>query len=115
MALIFIAIPTKGTVTDGKLNEKFLAFLARLHTFFPGNTFISPMVQDYALLKFMPDSPATWEAWGHHCKTIIERSDEVWVLQFEGWDTSVGVNGEMKHAREHDVPVAFIGIPEEFL
>jgi hypothetical protein len=111
MALIFIAIPTKGTVADGKLTDAFLEFYAGLYEFYPEHTFIAPMIQDYAILKFMPNTPATWETWGQHCRTLIERSDEVWVAQFDGWDTSVGVRGEIDHAELHNKPVAYVGVP----
>jgi hypothetical protein len=105
--LVFIAIPTKGTVTDGALNESFLRAFAALQMRFPDITFWAPMVQDYQLLRFMPSTAATWEEWGQHCRVMIERSDEVWVLQFDGWETSVGVKGEVYHAGLHDVTVKY--------
>lgn len=107
MSLVFIAIPTNGTVRDGKLTEEFLRFMANLYIEYPEHTFWAPMVQDYELLKFMDVEP-TWTEWGRHCRTMIERSDEVWVLMFDGWNTSVGVAGEMAHAEKHSVPVKFI-------
>ena len=111
--IIFIAIPTKGTVNpeaDGKpahLKEEFLAFLAKLHMDYPSCTFIAPMVQDYQLLRHMSVT-ATWEDWGKHCRAIIPKCDEVWVLKYNGYDTSVGVAGEIACAEEHNVPVFFI-------
>lgn len=111
MSLIFIAIPTKGTVVNGHLTPKFLQYLADLHLNHPEHTFIAPMVHDYQLLQYMPQVTATWENWGRHCRTLIERSDEVWVLKFDGYDTSVGVAGEVRHAQEHDVPVFYKDIP----
>jgi hypothetical protein len=113
MSLIFIAIPTKGTVVDKQLTDEFLRFFARLYDFFPQHTFIAPMIQDYAILRFMPNKETTWEAWGKHCRDLIERSDEVWVLQYDGWDTSVGVRGEIEHAELHGKPVAFVGVDVE--
>lgn len=112
MSLIFIAVPTKGVAeAHGVLNEDYLRFFAQLHLYYPDHTFISPMLQDYQLLKYMPDTDATWAVWSRHCKTLIERSDEVWVLQFDGWAESVGVRGEIDHANIHNKPVAYIGIP----
>jgi hypothetical protein len=108
MALIFIAIPTKGTVSEGALTSEFLKDLATLTLKFPEHTFIAPMVQDYALLKYMPNVDATWEVWGRHCRTLIERSDEVWVMEYFGWDTSVGVAGEIEHAHFNLKPVKFV-------
>jgi hypothetical protein len=60
-----------------------------------------------------------WEQWGDHCRRLIERCDEVWVLMYEGWrkpvyamddtyNTSKGVRGELEHAVECHVPVSFI-------
>lgn len=105
--LIFIAIPTKGTVTNRLLTPKFLQHLAQLQITYPMHTFIAPMVQDYAVLPYMTVS-ATWAEWGHHCKKLIEVSDEVWVLQYDGWDTSVGVQGEITHAATCKKQVMFI-------
>jgi hypothetical protein len=105
--LIFIAVPSSGVVRDGALTSEFISDLAELHTRYPQHTFISPMLQDYALLPYMKLN-ATWEDWGHHCRTIIERSDEVWVLMYDGWETSVGVRGECEHANKHNIPVQHI-------
>lgn len=107
MSLIFIAIPTKGTVKHGSISEQFLRDLAAMHVFCPQHTFIAPMVQDYQLLRFMEVEP-TWADWGKHCRQIIERSDEVWVMTYEGWETSVGVTGEISHATSCSVPVYYI-------
>jgi hypothetical protein len=110
MSLIFIAVPTKGTVTNGTLNEQFLEDVAKLHLKYPMHTFIVPMIQDYQLLKYLPSTEATWADWGHHCRTLIEHSDVLWVLEYEGWDTSVGVQGEIEHAHLHKIPIRYIDI-----
>lgn len=107
--LVFIAIPTKGTVIDGALTEAFLKKLADLHVTFHEHTFIAPMVQDYQLLKHMTVT-ATWEDWGKHCRAIIPRCDEVWVLKYPGWATSVGVAGEIQCAKENGVPVVYLEV-----
>jgi hypothetical protein len=106
--LIFIAMPTKGAVLNNAIRPTVLAWIAALHLHYPQHTFIAPMVQDYQLLPYMPRTEATWDAWGKHCRTIIERCDEVWVMKLDGWDTSVGVAGEISHAIEYAVPVVYI-------
>ena len=105
--VVFIAIPSAGTVLDGALTENFLSTLASLMQLHPEITFIAPMVQDYQLLKFFP-LEATWENWGRHCRALIERSDEVWVMQFAGWRTSVGVQAEIAHALERELGLAYV-------
>lgn len=108
MALIFIAIPTKGTVENGKLRWEFLHDLAKLHLDYPSHTFVAPMVQAYELLHFMPNKDATWKAWGQHCRALIERCDAVWVMKYEGWAESVGVAGEVEHAEKFLKTITFI-------
>jgi hypothetical protein len=82
--------------------------LANLHLKFPDHTFISPMVQDYQLLKFLPSATATWDDWGRHCRVLIERCDAVWVMTYNGWDTSVGVAGEIAHAQKFMKMITFV-------
>lgn len=106
--LVFIAIPTKGTVVDGKLSDEFLKHLADLHIAYPNFTFWAPMVQDYALLKFMPNVDATWEVWGAHCRRMIEACDEVWVLKYDGWRESTGITAEVEHAKQFNKPRMYL-------
>lgn len=121
--VVFLAMPTKGSTLQnsaetGRMRMEVYKDLAKLHQLDPNITFIAPMVQDYCLLPFMTVE-ANWEQWGDHCRRLIERSDEVWVLMYEGWrrpvysmdeiyNTSKGVRGELEHAAKHRVPVSFI-------
>lgn len=86
MSLVFIAVPTKGVVTDGKLNVSFVRFVAQLHRVYPHLTFVVPMIQDYALLPYLPDVDATWE---------------VWVIHYDGWAESTGVKAEIALAAKY--------------
>ena len=115
MSLIFIAMPTKGSVLNNNIRPTVLAYIASLHQLFPFHTFIAPMIQDYQLLPYMPTTEATWADWGQHCRALIERCDEVWVIQLDGWDTSVGVKGEIEHARKHSKPEVYLHFGEQFL
>jgi hypothetical protein len=122
-SVIFVAMPTKGTAgptsaDSGRLYEEVYKAIARLHEKYPDHTFVAPMVQDYCLLPHMLVE-ANWEQWGNHCRRLIERCDEVWVLMYEGWakpvyamddtyNTSNGVHGELQHAAKHRLPVSFL-------
>lgn len=117
MSVIFIAIPSKGTVEDNKLTPKFMQFLMKLHLDNPEHVFISPMIQDYELAKYLPtEMEMSWNEWGWKrgkaCEILIERSDEIWVLKFDGWDTSVGVSEEVKHAQLHNKCVKYVDVLE---
>ena len=108
MSLIYVAVPTKGVAKDGKLLEHFARHVAQLHTMYPQHTFLVPMIQDYALLPHLKGVEGTWAQWGHHCKTLIEVSDEVWVIMYEGYDTSIGVRAEIELANQLALPVSML-------
>jgi hypothetical protein len=109
MSLIFIAVPTSGVTTDGKLNAEFVAHVAGLHELYPQHTFIVPMIQDYALLPYLKVE-ATWEVWGHHCKALIKVCDEVWVMMYDGWGTSTGVRAEIDIAADWHKAIYYLPI-----
>jgi len=106
--LIFVAIPTKGCVRNGAITEETLKFVADLHRVNPDKVFLCPMIQDYALLKYLPEMDATWEVWGAHCSRLIRSCDEVWVAKFDGYDTSTGVQAEIRLASELQKPVLYL-------
>lgn len=116
--VVFIAIPTAGTVENGAIKEVVLADLARLHEQYPDTAFVCPMVQDYQLLRHM-NVDATYDVWGERCEALIAVCDEVWVLMYKGWErptvrpdeqynTSVGVAGEIKYALHNNTKVVFV-------
>ena len=108
MSLVFIAVPTSGVIIDGRPGEAFLKNIAIYHRVFRDATFVVPMIQDYALLPFLEGIDATWEVWGQHCERHIKACDEVWVIQFDGWETSTGVQAEIKLARKFNKTLVFM-------
>lgn len=99
MTIVFISVASKGAVTDGKLNEAFLKNMAAYHMMFPDIVFMSPMINGYAVLPYMPRVEATYDIWGRYCEKMLAACDEVWVLQLPGWESSTGVKGEMSTHR----------------
>lgn len=119
MSVVFVAIPTKGTVGNGAIFESVKADIARLHDMFPHDAFICPMIQDYELLPHLQSSEATYEVWGKRCEQLISKCDEMIVMMYDGWAsplldrndedcTSVGVAGEIKYALDNRIDIAFV-------
>lgn len=105
--LIFISIPSKGTVKDGKIREEIFQDLATLYMENPNVGFVCTMAEQYQLLKYLNLSP-TYDVFGSRCEAVVERCTAIWVLMYDGWDTSVGVKGEIDHAIKHKIEVAFV-------
>ena len=51
---------------------------------------------------------AEYPAWAIQDKEIVRRSDELWVLMLEGWETSGGIKDEMNFARSEGKPVKYV-------
>lgn len=107
MTVVVISVPSAGVVKDGKLTEEFLQKSASFVDLFRNISFINPMIEGYALLPYLKDPTATWEVWGAFCERLILVCDELWVLQFEGWETSKGVNAEIELARKYGKKICY--------
>lgn len=104
----FISVPSSGITKDGTLTEQFIKTIAKLHADHPATSLISPMFMGYAIIPHLSNQEATWSTWGNHCERLIEASDELWVIKFDGWENSTGVTMEIAHARHHNKPVAYV-------
>jgi hypothetical protein len=63
-----------------------------------GVNITSAIVFTHPLLTRYP-MPVEWEFWAKYDETIIDTSDEVWVLCIPGYTNSVGTNAEIKLAK----------------
>lgn len=107
MTVVVISVPSAGVVKDGKLTEEFLQKVASFHDLFKDISFINPMVESYAILPYLNDPTATWDVWGAFCERLIKAADQLWVLQFEGWETSKGVTAEVEIAKKYGKQVYY--------
>lgn len=86
--------------------SKFTKVLAALHVENPNTVFISPSVQNYAILNDMPDNTgANYEAWRVRCELLMPRCDVMLVLPFLGWQESLGVKAEIEMFNDMSKPV----------
>src|SRR5690606_31871592 len=68
-----------------------------------GEFTVSPLYKHF-MLKFS-DLPGSWEYWKSYSKELLLKCDKMIVLTIPGWETSTGVSGEIKYARENNIPV----------
>lgn len=69
---------------------------------------ILPITQSYQLSKHMNNTGTSFAHWADIDLRFVEVVDEVWVVKLWGWQQSVGVKAEIKHARRCGKPVRFI-------
>ena len=109
--VVYVANPYTGT--DYERNVRFLAVEKyTAHLIHEGGTAISPIVHNH-VLAFRNDLPHDFKFWQKYCLNLLMVCDIVHVLMLDGWEDSVGVQGEIAEAKELDIPVFFVD-PETY-
>lgn len=49
-----------------------------------------------------------WDTWERFDRVMIERCDELWILEIPGWEESKGIKAELNLAREMGKVVRFL-------
>lgn len=107
--IIFIAMSTEGCVLNGAILPSILARIAKLHEEHPEHTFISPMINGYAIIQYLSNKSATWIEWERYCTDLISVSHELWVLTTPKWEDSLGVGKEIEYATKLNKPIKRVG------
>lgn len=74
-------------------------------------TVFSPIIHSHPLVSH--GLPTDWAFWKRHDREHLLRCDEVLVLKLDGWLESVGVQEEIRIAKELGKPVRFLDIVPE--
>lgn len=80
---------------------------ATVHLMNQGRIVYSPIAHNHYLAQNF-SLPRDWSFWQTYDLAMIDRADEVWVLQLDGWHVSVGVNAEITYAIKCDKPVIYL-------
>lgn len=72
-----------------------------------GRFVYSPIVHCHELAKVadLPRDAKFWEAYNF---TMLDAATELWVLCLPDWDLSLGVDGEVQHAKSIPIPVVYL-------
>lgn len=71
-----------------------------------GRLVFSPIAHSHPLVAY--GLPADWSFWQRYDRELLARCDEVLVLMLAGWRESVGVQEEIRIARELGKPVRYL-------
>jgi hypothetical protein len=71
-----------------------------------GHLILSPICHSHPIAKH--GLPTDWVFWKKYDSAILKRCDELWVLMLPGWESSKGLQAEIKIAREMGMPVEFV-------
>lgn len=74
-----------------------------------GDISVSPLILGLALIeKSGKDLPDSYEFWSKFCKEFVSKSDIMYILNLEGWESSNGVKDEIQEAHRLNIPVYLV-------
>ncbi len=72
-----------------------------------GHFVYSPIAHTYPISQ-AGELPKDWAFWSEFDCAFLARFDELWVLKFDGWRESTGVQAEISLAHDYGLPVVFL-------
>lgn len=110
--ITFVSVPSKGVFTKRgeawDISPVFLKRLAELYIKFPQCAFVSPSMQQYLLLAYMPDHEPRYEDWRMQCEGMLAAATSMVVFTFPGWSDSYGVGEEINFANALGVVIRYL-------
>jgi nucleoside 2-deoxyribosyltransferase len=104
--MIYLARPYSHhdpAVREQRFRAACRAAVALLHA---GWVVFSPIAHSHPLAQH--GLPGNWQFWERYDRAFLERCDEVVVLMLDGWEESIGVQAEIRIARELGKPVRYL-------
>jgi hypothetical protein len=71
-----------------------------------GHLAISPIAHSHVLVEH--GLPTDWAFWERFDKNLLQRCDDLLVLTLPGWQESVGVQAEIRIAKELGKPIQYL-------
>ena len=80
-----------------------------------GHVVISPIAHSHPIYMRHPETGSSFDQWQELDETLIDSSEEVWVLTLDGWQESYGVGKEIEFAKRRGIPVKYIDTSGDFV
>lgn len=109
MKMIYLASPYShnNKMIEYQRYWKITQVAASLHSTYK-HAFILPITQSKILCDIKPELGGSFEKWAERDLEFILRCDEVWVVKMEGWKESVGVQAEIRFAKDIEKVIRYV-------
>ena len=68
----------------------------------------SPLTHTSSIAEFLPpENECSWKYWKDISLTFVDWADELWVIMLNGWQKSIGVAAEIKHANKNQMKTRY--------
>lgn len=105
--LVYVSSPYSKVADKDFLMKTVSAFTGKYMLLNKGEYAVSGLLHHYAI-KEEPKLGSDYKFWKEWCDLFMSRCDKVVVLTIDGWETSVGVAGEIEYAKKNNMPIVYI-------
>lgn len=105
--IIYLASPYTHEDTSVKRRRFELASKAAAALMRFGHVVFSPIAMTHPMALY-GDMTGAWAFWERFDTAFVNVCDELWVLQLDGWDRSVGVTAEIELARKMGKTIVYL-------
>lgn len=108
--LVYLASPYSGTTEqrEKRLFQTKQFVVSRLDR--KDEIIYSPILHSYHIATEF-NLPHEFEFWKWRDLEMIKRCDEMLILHLDGWEQSIGVQEELKFARENNITIRHCWLP----
>lgn len=109
--MVYLAAPYSHTDNDVVTHRIAMFAIIDAKLALQGVFTVSPLSKHFS--KQFTNVPLTWEFWQHYAKKLMEKCDALYVIMLDGWETSEGVQAEIKLAKKMSLEIKYLD-PKDF-
>jgi hypothetical protein len=72
-----------------------------------GHLIFSPIAHTHSI-ALAGDLPTGWEFWQGYDRAHLDAASQLWVLELDGWEQSVGIAAETEYMRNRLKPILYV-------
>lgn len=111
--LVYLGIPYTGTKDEMNFRASVADIVAR-DLSYKGVMVYSP-ISSWHHIAIEYNMPTEYTFWKDMCESFLSRCDKLIVIRLPGWETSVGLQGEIEFARENGIEIEYFDPWDLFL
>ena len=111
--MIYLASPY--TTTDKHLKETRLKNLKNICSILLNAKYniISPVLHNAYLFEEVKILDSSWDFWKLYCLDILSKCNELFVFKDIQWESSIGVNEEIRFAKQNGIPIKYLTLNDD--
>lgn len=104
--LVYLGTPYSGTKEEMHFRAQVVDVIAK-DLSNQGVMVYSP-ISSWHNISSVYDMPTNYAFWQDMCETIISKCDKLIAVLLPGWQTSVGLKGEVGFARKYNIDIEYL-------